>query len=194
MADSLGTLTVSVQHPLSRGTVRALSADLLSRGGGGGKGGGMAGNVAADPRYCSHAGDCALLVEGVRFNSKIIGTEAMRELMPCPDMGLLPWDGEEEGSRSENGGDEEEEWEERVLRIVKRRVQTEFHPSGTTAMMPVELGGVVGPRLGVYGTVGLRVVDAGVMPLVVGAHLQAAVYAVAEKVCLSFLSFVLVPV
>ena len=69
------------------------------------------------------------------------------------------------------------------MALVKRSVQTEFHPSGTTAMMPLELGGVVDARLRVYGTVGLRVVDAGVMPLVVGAHLQAAVYAVAEKVC-----------
>jgi choline dehydrogenase-like flavoprotein len=101
----------------------------------------------------------------------------------------LPWDWAGDGDAEEEDGrgnreKEEEEWEERVLRMVKRRVQTEFHPSGTTAMMPVELGGVVGPRLGVDGAVGLRVVDAGVMPLVVGAHLQAAVYAVAEKVCL----------
>jgi choline dehydrogenase-like flavoprotein len=91
---------------------------------------------------------------------------------------------EADEARAKGGEGGEEEWRERVLRMVKRRVQTEFHPSGTTAMMPVELGGVVGPRLGVYGAVGLRVVDAGVMPLVVGAHLQAAVYAVAEKVCL----------
>ncbi len=51
-------------------------------------------------------------------------------------------------------------------------------------MIPLALGGVVDPELQVYGTENLRVVDAGVMPLIPGAHLQATVYAVAEKVSL----------
>jgi choline dehydrogenase-like flavoprotein len=72
-------------------------------------------------------------------------------------------------------------------------VQTEFYASGTTAMMPVDLGGVVGGRLVVHGTANVRVVDAGVMPMVVGAHVQAAVYAVAEKVgFVLFLPFLVV--
>ncbi|KAI1498648.1 GMC oxidoreductase-domain-containing protein [Biscogniauxia marginata] len=53
-------------------------------------------------------------------------------------------------------------------------MRTEFHASGTTAMMPRGLGGVVDTALRVYGTRGLRVVDAGIIPLVPGAHIQAA--------------------
>lgn len=43
--------------------------------------------------------------------------------------------------------------------------------------------GVVDPNLRVYGTSNLRIVDASIMPLIIGAHLQATVYAIAERVC-----------
>jgi choline dehydrogenase-like flavoprotein len=48
-------------------------------------------------------------------------------------------------------------------------------------MMPREMGGCVGPDLRVYGTERLRVVDGSVMPIIPAAHLQAGLYAVAEK-------------
>jgi choline dehydrogenase-like flavoprotein len=41
--------------------------------------------------------------------------------------------------------------------------------------------GVVNERLQVHGVSSLRVVDASIMPLQVGAHIQATVYAIAEK-------------
>lgn len=55
------------------------------------------------------------------------------------------------------------------------------HPVGTCAMMPEGKGGCVDAELRVYGVGGMRVVDASVMPLIVGTALQATVYAVAEK-------------
>ena len=55
------------------------------------------------------------------------------------------------------------------------------HSSGACALMPEELGGCVDPQLKVYGVQRLRVVDASILPLIPAAHLQATMYAVAEK-------------
>ena len=73
--------------------------------------------------------------------------------------------------------------EELVDALVKRRglLPSIAHPSGTCAMMPEKLGGVVGSDLKVYGVKGLRIVDASVMPLQVPGGLQGTLYAVAEK-------------
>lgn len=55
------------------------------------------------------------------------------------------------------------------------------HFVGTTAKVPREFGGVVDERLKVYGVEGLRVVDAGIMPVLPGAATQFTVYGIAEK-------------
>lgn len=48
-------------------------------------------------------------------------------------------------------------------------------------MMSRGLGGVVDPKLKVYGTSNVRVVDASVLPLQVSGHLTATLYAIAER-------------
>jgi choline dehydrogenase-like flavoprotein len=47
-------------------------------------------------------------------------------------------------------------------------------------MLPKADGGVVDSKLVVYGTENLRVVDASIMPLLISAHIQTAVYGIAE--------------
>ncbi|KAG7432330.1 Dehydrogenase xptC [Fusarium oxysporum f. sp. raphani] len=68
-----------------------------------------------------------------------------------------------------------------LMKHVMEKISTEGHPSGTAAMMPLELGGVVDPELKVYGTCSLRIADASIMPLIPSAHLQASAYGIAEK-------------
>ena len=64
-----------------------------------------------------------------------------------------------------------------VAARVKQGGSTVFHYSGTCAM-----GTVVDAECRTRGVEGLRVVDASVFPLPLGAHYQAATYALAEQV------------
>ncbi|CAF9941351.1 MAG: hypothetical protein ALECFALPRED_009078 [Alectoria fallacina] len=66
---------------------------------------------------------------------------------------------------------------------VRNSTITDWHPIGTCAMggKGKEDGYVLDSRLRVYGTKGLRVCDASIMPLHISAHPQATVYAIGEK-------------
>ena len=72
--------------------------------------------------------------------------------------------------------------DEQLTEFVMAGVDTLHHHSGSASMLPKELGGVVDSTLRVYGVEGIRVVDASIFPMVPAAHIQATVYAVAEKV------------
>jgi choline dehydrogenase len=63
-----------------------------------------------------------------------------------------------------------------ILAWLERCAQTVYHPTSTCA-----IGSVVGPELRVYGTEGLRVVDASVMPTITRANTHAATIMIAEK-------------
>jgi choline dehydrogenase len=117
-----------------------------------------------DPRYGSNPIDLLVLREAINFNARLIATENMALLLPTfasPPANSTP---------------------EEIMLYIRSKGQTEYHPSGSAAMMPLFMGGVVDPELLVYGTSNLRIVDASIMPLVPAGHLQAIVYGVAEKV------------
>ncbi|KAI9800256.1 MAG: hypothetical protein M1833_003370 [Piccolia ochrophora] len=149
--NNIGSLTVAVMHPFSRGTCSINSPNPFDP-------------PVIDPRYGSNPTDLQILVEALLFNRRILATPPMVELQPAQF--VPPVDADMDA----------------IMQVIKNGIRTEFHPSGTCAMLPRELGGVVDPNLRVYGTQNLRVVDAGIMPLIPAAHLQAPVYAVAERV------------
>ncbi|KAF5379433.1 hypothetical protein D9615_006513 [Tricholomella constricta] len=70
-----------------------------------------------------------------------------------------------------------EEWDD----FCREWTISVWHPVGSTSMAPRDIGGVVSPKMVVYGTKNLRVVDAGSMPINIAAHTVATVYAMAEK-------------
>lgn len=152
-----GFETVNVlMSPLSRGTVRPLSRDPFEL-------------PAVDPRYITHPADLNRLIDAQIFYRKVVATPQMQEI------GLL----EVTPGPLYQGRDE-------LGLYVREVLTTAWHPVGTSAMLPRELGGVVDPDLKVYGVENLRVVDASIMPIIVSAHTQGTTYAIAEKVSNSF--------
>ncbi|KAM0701846.1 hypothetical protein Q7P35_010756 [Cladosporium inversicolor] len=70
---------------------------------------------------------------------------------------------------------------ESAKRFIRETATTNYHPCGTCSMTPEKYGGVVDPRLRVYGTANVRVVDASVFPIIPRGNIISTVYAVAEK-------------
>ncbi|KAL0959318.1 hypothetical protein HGRIS_014580 [Hohenbuehelia grisea] len=68
-----------------------------------------------------------------------------------------------------------------ILGYIRATFSPGSHISGTAVMAPRNIGGVVDKNLIVYGTKNLRVVDASIFPLLMAAHTQSTVYAIAEK-------------
>lgn len=117
-----------------------------------------------DPRWLSNPVDKQILIEAMLFNRRILATPPMALLQPAQF--VPPIDADEAA----------------LIQIINSGIRTEYHPSGTCAMLPLAQGGVLDSHLRVWGTANLRVVDASVFPMIPAAHLQAVVYAVAEKV------------
>ncbi|MCJ1417242.1 hypothetical protein MMC32_003584 [Xylographa parallela] len=116
-----------------------------------------------DPRWLSNPTDRSVLIEALKFNRQILAAPSMQLLQAAQF--VPPVDADDDA----------------LNQVINNGIRTEFHPSGTLAMLPLEMGGVVDSTLLVYGTQNLRVVDASIFPLLPAAHLQAVVYAVAEK-------------
>ncbi|KAK5117340.1 hypothetical protein LTR62_005957 [Meristemomyces frigidus] len=110
-----------------------------------------------NPRYGSNPIDAQVLLAALRFNQQLIATDSLSQLDPTQ---MFP---------PPAASDDE------ILQYIAASMQTEYHPAGTCAMMPLALGGVVSPDLLVYGTENLRVVDSSTIPMLPAAHLQAVV-------------------
>jgi choline dehydrogenase-like flavoprotein len=70
--------------------------------------------------------------------------------------------------------------DEQIRAVLRARTDSVYHPVGTCRMGPDQMA-VVDAQLRVHGIDGLRVVDASVMPTLVGGNTQAPVVAIAEK-------------
>ncbi|PIL24202.1 hypothetical protein GSI_13955 [Ganoderma sinense ZZ0214-1] len=148
------TLNVGHMHPFSRGSVHINTTNPLA-------------SPAIDPKYGDKNIDLQIVLEGTKFARTITETEPLASLIVAPRLPAF-------NTTKPTDAD----W----LQYITANLSSIYHPVGTAAMLPQELGGVVDPKtLKVYGASNLRVVDASVFPMLVSAHPQVTVYAIAER-------------
>lgn len=110
--------------------------------------------------------DLDILVESVGTWRRMLATPALQAMAP---IAILPNDNVTSTPDLQNF-------------VRQNTISSVFHPSGTAAMMKKQHGGVVGPDLLVYGTKGLSVIDASILPVIPSSHTTTVMYAVGEKV------------
>ncbi|KAA8649313.1 hypothetical protein EYZ11_007058 [Aspergillus tanneri] len=157
-----GTMLQMLQYPFSRGSVHIppQSSDFRTT---------VAEDPLIDPRIYLGPGEIDRNVMSLaqEFGTRICQTEPLCSIIRF---------------RSHPATEEHD-------KFVVQNTITDWHPIGTCGMggKAGDRQGVVDHRLQVYGTRGLRVVDASIMPLQISAHIQATVYAIAEKAAVMIL-------
>jgi choline dehydrogenase len=118
---------------------------------------------AMDFRFLSEESDLHDMREGLKMTREIAEQPAIRRMGTTE---VFP------GKNVRSDAD--------IEAMLRERLMTEFHPS-CTCRMGTDDRAVVDAELRVRGVEALRVVDASVLPDIVGANLNATVYMIAEK-------------
>ncbi|KAJ7493964.1 alcohol oxidase [Mycena latifolia] len=146
------TLVAAAMQPFSRGSVHINSANATVA-------------PTIDVGYLKFDFDADVVTAGLKFTEKWTSTAPLSEIISGPNV----------PSAAQYQSDTD------LKEYVRDSLIAFNHLAGTTAMAPKEIGGVVDSHLMVYGLQNVRVVDAGIFPMLVTAPLQPTVYAIAEK-------------
>jgi choline dehydrogenase len=116
-----------------------------------------------EPRYLSAPRDLEGLMEGMRISRELVAAAPFapwrgREVFPGAGLATRP----------------------ELEAILRRKAETIYHPVGS-CRMGSDAEAVVDPTLRVRGVEGLRVVDASIMPRLIGGNTNAATIMIAEK-------------
>jgi choline dehydrogenase-like flavoprotein len=152
------TLLCAMEHPFSVGSVHVTSPNVSV-------------TPTINPNYLAQEFDVQQLIATAKYARKVASTS------PLHDIWVDEYEPGVDVVANGTGSAVDAQWRE----YVQNSALTLYHPVGTCAMLPQDLHGVVDPELVVYGTENLRVIDASVIPILISAHIQTAVYGIAEK-------------
>jgi choline dehydrogenase-like flavoprotein len=142
---------VDVLRPYSRGTVGLQSADPRSA-------------PLIDPKFLSDERDLQLLLKGGQMQQRLIESSAFKSVR-CKM--LYPVNINDPKAMEQD---------------IRNRADTQYHPVGTCKMGPdSDPMAVVDARLRVKGIAALRVVDASIMPTLIGGNTNAPTIMIGEK-------------
>ena len=146
-----------VCHALSRGSIHITSRDPTA-------------HAAFNPRYLSNQLDYEMLKDVMYFSLNISSRSPMKDhFQHLPDgKPLMHPNDFQLNATSED-------------MFLRKNMSTGWHIVGSNPMLPKDMGGVVSPKLLVYGTRNVRVIDASIVPLHVRGNTVSLTYAIAEK-------------
>jgi choline dehydrogenase len=139
-------------YPKSKGEIRLISADPSQP-------------AVIDPNYLAHEDDRKVMIDGIRKAREILAAKEFeqyqsREIGPGPEV----------------------QTDAEILAFIKKRAETIYHPIGTCKMgKQDDPNTVVDPQLRVVGVERLRVIDASVMPSLIGGNTNAPTIMIAER-------------
>ncbi|MEX2535144.1 MAG: GMC family oxidoreductase N-terminal domain-containing protein [Trueperaceae bacterium] len=145
-----------VVRPMSRGSVRLASSDPLTQ-------------PLVDTNYLGAASDSERLVEGVKLAQELFATDPLARWSSDAIIGVIS-----QSPLPPNASPRE------IAEFVRANADSYHHQVGSCKMGSDELS-VVDPQLRVYGTEGLRVIDASVMPTVPSGNCHAGILMIAER-------------
>ncbi len=115
-----------------------------------------------DPNFLGEEADLEAMVAGYKTTQRLMETPSLRALQ-TKDMFTA-----------------DVKTDDDIRAILRNRVDTVYHPVGTCKMGSDAMA-VVDPKLRVHGLDGLRVVDASIMPTLIGGNTNAPTIMIGEK-------------
>ncbi|KAI8943833.1 hypothetical protein NX059_001806 [Plenodomus lindquistii] len=155
--ESYISVTASSMVQLSRGTITLRTSS-------------MSDSPLINSNYYADPTDGAIGIESFKYLRKILRHPALQQFT------LGDFNGE-----VSPGPEVADDDDDAILDYIKANTIPNWHATGTNQMLPEEDGGVVNPRLQVYGVDSLRVIDCSIVPVLPDVNILASIYMLAEK-------------